>query len=335
MDMHLHVAGLGYGNSGCFIGKELSSSYKKYIYLMAFGVTEKELKEKGDQILIEKVSSMVSQSRFTDSAIILAMDGYFEKDGSMNHEKTQVYIPNDYIRSEVIKYPNLLYGASIHPYRENALELLVEAKKSGAALIKWIPSIMNIDPSDQSLVPFYEKMKELGLPLLTHAGQESAFGYANDSFGDPLKLTLPLDIGVQVIAAHVATTGKIDGEEMIDRLLPLFNKYSNLFVDISSLTQANKLTYLDKGLLNSRIYDRALHGSDWPLQLFPLVSPWYFPHKLSFWDMHYINSEKNPLDRDILLKFALGLPESVFSNTSKLLYKMRKAELSGHQLQDN
>jgi uncharacterized protein len=331
-DMHVHVAGIGYGDSGCFVGEELFSSYKKHIYLTAFGVSENELKTHGDRILVEKTSNMVSESRFVTSAVILALDGYHESDGTMNHKKTQIYVPNDYIQKETSRYDNLLYGASIHPYRKDAIEQLQKAKQNGAVLVKWIPSIMNIDPSDRRLIPFYEEMKRLQIPLLSHAGQEKSFAHADDRLCDPEKLTLPLDLGVTVIAAHIATTGTIDGEEMIDRLLPLFNRYSNLYADISSLTQINKLAYVDKGLLNGSIFNRVLYGSDWPLQFFPLVSAWYFPHKLSFWNMHYINSEANPLDRDILLKFALGVPEKVFENYHKIL---PADSVTNHQKMEN
>lgn len=318
-DMHVHIAGLGYGDSGCFVGNSLASSFKKPVYLKAFNVSEEELKAFGDQILVKKVSNMVSESRFVESAVILAMDGYFEKTGAMNQDKTQIFVPNKYVLEETKKYSNLLYGASINPYRKDAIELLHEAKKDGAVLVKWIPSIMNIDPSDPILIPFYKTLTSLDLPLLTHAGQERSFAHADDTLGDPKRLELPLSLGVRIIAAHIATTGQIEEQEMIDRLLPLFSKYPNLFADFSSLTQINKLSYLDQGLLNINLHDRILYGSDWPLQFFPLVSPWYFPTRLSIRNMHYINSQNNSLDRDVLLKFALGVPERSFGNTKRIL----------------
>ena len=84
---------------------------------------------------------------------------------------------------------------------------------------------MYIDPGDERIVPFYERMIALDLPLLTHAGNERSFAHANDDYGDPLRLRLPLEVGVTVIAAHVATTGSIDGERNFDRLLPLFIEF--------------------------------------------------------------------------------------------------------------
>ena len=89
---------------------------------------------------------------------------------------------------------------------------------------------------------------ELDLPLLVHVGQERSFSGAQDELGDPLRLKLALDVGVTVIAAHIATTGKNAGEGNFERLLPLFEQYGNLYTEISSLTQLNKLGYLYSAL---------------------------------------------------------------------------------------
>ena len=47
--------------------------------------------------------------------------------------------------------------------------------RQGAILIKWIPNIMYIDPSDEKFIPFYKRLAELNIPLLTHTGMEKVF----------------------------------------------------------------------------------------------------------------------------------------------------------------
>ena len=325
IDMHVHVAGFGYGGSGCFINPTLSQGYKSYFYLRAFGVSETELKTHGDQVLVEKLSNRIAESSYTAKAVILALDGVFDKQGVMKRKRTQVYVPNSFVKEQADKYDNLLYGASINPYRKDAIEQLRKAKEDGAVLIKWIPNIMHIDPADTKLIPFYKEMIALNMPLLTHAGQERSFSSSIDEYGDPVRLKLPLVLGVKVIAAHVATTGQVDGQEMIDRLLPFFEKYSNLYTDISSLTQINKLNYLDKGLLNTDLSKRMLYGSDWPLQFFPLVTPWTHVLRLRLADIQYIASRDNVFDRDLLLKHALGVPLEVFEQNESILGISAKA----------
>lgn len=319
LDMHLHIAGLGYGGSGCFVSDELNKSYKKFFYLRAFGVSESDLRRHGDAYVVDQASELVRSSKYIDKAVVLAMDGVYDDDGTFRREKTQVFIPNEFVRDQVKKHDTLIYGASINPNRRDAIEQLRQAKEDGAVLVKWIPSIMHIDPADERFIPFYQTLRELDLPLLTHAGQERSFAHALDEYGDPQRLELPLSLGVNVIAAHIATTGTIEGEEMIDRLLPLFKKFPNLLTDISSLTQINKLAYVEQGLLNQTLTARMLYGSDWPLQFFPLVSAWYHLPRLRLADIQYIQSHSNVLDRDYLLKRALGVPESVFGQSAAFL----------------
>lgn len=310
IDYHCHVAGIGYG-SGCFISKKLLHSYKFIYYLRALGVTKKELKEFGDSLVIERLSRKILDSKYVSHAVVLAMDGVV-RDGELDMEQTEMYIPNDYLLEELKKYPNLLFGASINPFKSDSLKLLEWVKENGAVLIKWIPSIMQVDPSNKKIVSFYEKMVELDLPLLTHTGQERSFTGAHDHFCDPLKIELPLKIGVKVIAAHIATTGKSEGQDNFERILSLFDKYPNLYADISSLTQINKLGYLKKALKVACLKNRLIYGTDWPLQSFPVVSPfWHFKH-LSLKQMFEISKIENKWDRDVLLKKALGVSDDIF-----------------------
>ncbi len=319
IDAHVHTAGIGAGGSGAFISQPLREGYKFGFYLDAFGVTLEELEREGDQIIISRLASGIEASTQVSRAVVLALDGVVDAAGALDVERTQVYVPNDFVAAEVRKHKPLLFGASINPYRRDALEQLEWAKANGAVLIKWIPGIMDIDPGDKSLSPFYRRMRALDLPLLTHGGQERAFGESNDALGDPRRLTLPLDLGVTVIVAHIASTGEIDGEDNFDRLLPMFASYPNLYADISSLTQINKRGYLFTALVQPELHKRLVYGSDWPLQFFPLVSPWYQWPRLPLAALYEITKIENKWDRDIALKKAMGVPLDVFFRSSNLL----------------
>lgn len=315
IDWHVHVAGLGYGGSGCFINEKMRGSLRYQFYLRVMDVTEAELKTGGDRIIFKMLDEKIRGSTYIDQAVILALDGVIDGDGNVDKLRTQVYVPNDYVAEETARYDTLLFGASINPNRPDAIERLERAAFQGAVLIKWIPSIMDIDPADERFTAFYRRMAELNMPLLTHAGKERSFAEARDELADPLRLELPLKLGVTVIAAHIATTGKSGGQKNFERLLPLFDKYTNLYTDISSLTQINKLGYLVQALQRSRLIDRMLYGSDWPLQFFPLVSPWYHIRHISLQKAWRITGIKNQWDRDVLLKDAMGVPHSVFEKT--------------------
>ncbi len=312
IDFHAHVAGLGYGNSGCFISDEMRNNFRFKFYLMAMGTSLKELEREGDQVIFKKISDAVAQSKVVDKTVILSLDGVIDDKGDLDKTRTQIYVPNEYVHAQTQRYPNLLYAASINPYRKDAIERLVQAKAQGAVLVKWIPSIMYIDPADPAIIPFYTKMAELNIPLLTHTGMEKAFSHAKDELADPRRLALPLSLGVNVIAAHIATTGESDGEENFERILPMFKQYPNLYGDISSLTQINKLGYVKKILAHTELEGRLIYGTDWPLQFFPLISPWYHLDEISVSQAFAISRIKNQWDRDVALKIGMGLDKKVF-----------------------
>ncbi|MCW5556791.1 MAG: amidohydrolase family protein [Verrucomicrobiae bacterium] len=320
VDLHVHTAGIGSGGSGCFVSKDLQQSYKFGIYLEAFGVTREEIARDGDALLIRRVSERLSESTQVAAAVILALDGAVDPPtGELDLEKTEVYVPNEFVARETARTTNLWFGASINPHRRDALERLDRAAAEGAVLVKWIPSIMQIDPAEERWIPFYDRMKAHGLPLLSHTGRERSFTHADDTLSDPERLRLPLSRGVVVIAAHVASTGSNEGEPDIERLARLMAEFPNLYADISSLTQANKLAYLRPALTRPEFAGRLCQGSDFPLMNTALVSPWYFPLDLTTRQMETLAAIGNPWDRDVALKQALGVPPDVFQRTGTLL----------------
>ncbi len=324
LDMHVHVAGIGVG-SDCAISKSLLDNWRYDLYLKAFNTSKQELKERGDSVVIDRIAESLARSQHVDGALLLALDKVYDKvTGKPDESLTEVYIPNDFVKKGCSHHPSLFYGASVNPYRPDWQEELRQAAADKAVLIKWLPAIQHIDPSDQGIIPFYRMLAELNLPLLVHTGAERSFSSSHDGLGDPCLLRLALEQGVTVIAAHVATTGKKDGEEYIDRLLPMLTKYDNLYTDISSLTQLNKVHYVSKVLQHKNLFNKFLFGSDFPLTNsglgpFKLVSPWYFLPRLSMKKAYALSRVENVWDRDLLLKEALGFPAHCFMRPAELL----------------
>jgi predicted TIM-barrel fold metal-dependent hydrolase len=318
LDLHCHTAGIGAGGSGCFVSRELERSYKFGIYLKAFGVTREQLAQQGDALIIRRISEQLSGSTRVGAAIILALDGVVNDAGELDRERTQVFVPNEFVAAETAKFTNLLWGASINPYRKDALVRLDWAAAHGAKLVKWIPSTMHIDPADERLAPFYQRLVELRLPLLCHAGQERSFVDARDELADPVRLELPLKLGVTVIAAHIASTGANAGERDTDRLARMMAAHTNLYSEISSLTQINKPGYLREALTRPEFRGRLLYGTDFPLINTALVSPWFYPLNLTRAKMAKLAAIQNPWDRDVELKCALGVPPEIFVRAESL-----------------
>lgn len=319
IDIHCHAAGIGAGHSGCFISPAMRRSWKFHIYLRAFGVRERELMEQGDQLIIARLSELLAKSEKVHKAVVLALDGVIDQAGNLDMARTEAFIPNEFIAEAASRHDNILFGASINPYRQDAVERLHHAVAQGAVLLKWLPSIQGIDPADARLIPFYECLRDQGLPLLTHTGEEESFTYKQDHLGDPERLRLPLQLGVTVIAAHAASNGRNYGEANFNRFLRLCSEFPNLYGDVSALTQLNRLPHLPRLLEHRELHGRLLYGTDMPLLRTLIVTPLAYAYRLSPRKLLAISRIRNPWDQDVALKEALGLPENVLTNATGIL----------------
>ncbi len=317
IDMHCHIAGIGAGGSGCWISPRMQNNFRFKIYLHSFGVTKQELMEKGDGLVGDRMAASLTQSKYVHQAVVLALDGVVDGAGNLDTNRSEVYVPDEFVADVCARHTNLWFGASVNPYRPDALARLDWAKAHGAVLVKWIPPVMAINPDDPKLIPFYKKMVELKLPLLSHTGEEHSFSRAAANFGDPEKLRLPLSLGVTVVAAHIASSANYGGERGPDRLARLMREYPNLYTDISALTQINKSGYLKESLMKPEFAGRLVYGTDFPLINTALVSPWYSFH-LSLRQKWEIWRTKNPWDRDVLMKHYLGVPTETFARPAKM-----------------
>jgi predicted TIM-barrel fold metal-dependent hydrolase len=319
LDMHCHTAGFGAGGSGARVSQALRKSWKFKLYLKIFGTSEEEINEKGDEIVMDVIVRQVEKSQFIDDVVILAMDAPYDGEGNLVEDQIEAYVPNRFVGEAVKTKKGLHFGASVHPNRKDALEELEWSKENGAIFVKWLPNIQGIDPSDEKFRDYYLKMVELNLPLLTHVGDEDSFSRTDNTLGDPKLLKLPLECGVRIIAAHVASSGEREGVENIERLLEMMPNFSNLYADISTLTQMNRSKYLHQVLNDERLKGRLMYGTDYPLTNTPLVTALQFPLRLTIREIVDIVLTKNSWDRDVKLKAALGCPKEVFELSRSFL----------------
>jgi hypothetical protein len=317
--MHCHTAGFGAGGSGARVSKALRESWKFKLYLKIFGTSEEEVSQKGDEIIMDVIVKQIAKSQFIDDVVILAMDAPYDVEGNLVEDQLEVYVPNRFVGESVKSRKGLHFGSSVHPNRKDALKELEWSKKNGAIFVKWLPNIQGIDPSDERYRDYYLKMAELDLPLLTHVGDEDSFSRTDNTLGDPKLLKLPLECGVQIIAAHVASSGEREGVENIERLLEMMPEFPNLYADISTLTQMNRSRYLPQVLSDERLKGRLMYGTDYPLTNTPFVTALQFPLRLTIREMADIVLTKNSWDRDVKLKAALGCPKEVFELSRSLL----------------
>jgi mannonate dehydratase len=142
---------------------------------------------------------------------------------------------------------------------------------------------MGIDPSSPKCDPFYQKLHDLNLPIISHTGRESAVQGGDQTFGNPLKMRRALDAGVRVVLAHCASDGEdedLDNDNKSVKSFELFTRlmdtpaYNGLvFGDISATNLFNHAWVLKPLLERQDWHTRLLNGTDYPLPaILPLIS---------------------------------------------------------------
>lgn len=293
IDYHLHMVGLGDGTpciveekSSIFLNpKRLSFLHPLWkistgIFMDASGISSME---NANVEYAYRLLDLVRHFRGKGKFHIFAMDGYHEEDGTLNIDKTDLMVPNQYI-IDIAYCLNGKLGikrfvpiASIHPYRKDAIAELEKYAKKGVRFLKWLPNTMNIDPSKESIIPFYKKMAELGVTLISHTGDESVLSAHGDlqKYGNPLLLKNALDNGVRVIMAHSGRDGyNMDDSgarrlnfDLFMEMMAIPEYKGRLFGELSAFLIRGKrnIEYLKRILNDKTLSGRMVNGSDYPI----------------------------------------------------------------------
>lgn len=321
IDIHTHVFSLDPDRTGCFLSeasqKRLTGRYLRW----KNGIRADDPVERAEAILQAGWLALLRETRHVDQIVILAHDAVYARNGDLLPQKTHFYIPNTYVLNLADEDPQLLAGASIHPYRDDALDELDRVVQEGAVLIKWLPNTQGFDPMDRANVPFLKKLAEYRIPLLCHTGPEFALKPLNQSLGDPHRLRLALEEGVTVIAAHGGGFGWLPGSGF-GKFVNMLLEYPNFYTDLSALTLPPRSRFLTALLDRPEVHSKLVQGSDYPLP----VSPWPFIHRIPFKEMRLLSRIKSPFDRDLLIKRALGFPEVVFQQAARLIGLRKKKD---------
>jgi predicted TIM-barrel fold metal-dependent hydrolase len=282
VDHHVHIAGLGSNGSKAFVNAKMRTwkhpfhRLKFKIYMSSAGVEDEH---RADAQFFHRLTDLVQNIPTHGKHRLLGFDKNYRPDGSVNLEKTEFYVPNEYVFKLCEQRPDLFVpNISVNPYRPDAIGELEKWARRGARVVKWLPNAMGIDPSDPRCDPFYQRMKELDLILLSHGGEEKAVEAEEDQkLGNPLLLRRPLDHGVKVIVAHCAGLGTNEDLDSPDRAqvhnFDLFlrlmddKRYEGLvFGEVSAMTQFNRVGKpLTTILQREDLHERLVNGSDYPL----------------------------------------------------------------------
>ncbi len=282
-DMHVHLMGNGRSDSGIYLDPAFEGGWSPASRLRhtffrnaaCVGGEEKLMDEEVVARLVQLADGLPQGAKL----VLLAFDFTYDEGGKKRPDLTTFSIPDAYARRVANAHPDRFeWICSVHPYREDAVQALTQAKAGGARAVKWLPPTMGIDLANPKCGPFYDALARLDLPLLVHMGEEQAVpGAGRHDLANPLQVRKPLDRGVRVIVAHCASLGKSpdldsnSGEDvsnfaLFSRLMSERRYEGRLFGDISAVTQANRKGILPQLLAKQRDWDgRLLNGSDYPL----------------------------------------------------------------------
>jgi uncharacterized protein len=334
IDVHVHIMGPGDSGKGCKMSKEFIFGTTFASMLSVFRTTPFDVT---DEMIKEMLVNMVDTSEMLDYAVLHSIDGVYKNARYLEHE-SQLVVSNDYVIDIARTHKRVLFGASVHPYRE-AKEMMDEAKRcidEGAVLFNWLPSSQQIDPEDDRCIPFYLCLAREGIPLLCHAGMEFATWKTrvkNYQYNDPKKLKRALDIGVKVIAApcglsHNGSLLYADGRyfaDIIEILRVAEKKKWEFYVDISALRNPAKMPYLgkiktqiDRGMINPA---RFLYGSDFPMPMTDVLMQGIPVNINELLD--YMRGRENLLDHNVGVFRDYDIPGSLFTNAWNVLRRVK------------
>lgn len=317
IDMHVHLVGNGRQGSGCWLRvrgwwhKPLANFMLGHI-----GLRHTELQaEDFDRIYVEHLLQQVRESSLS-KLVLLAQDWVYDENGKKLEGAGSFYVPNDYLLKLTNEHEEFLPAVSIHPARPDALDELERCLAGGAAMLKLLPNCHNVNCNDKRYTKFWERMAQAGLPLLAHTGGEHTVPVVNEAYSDPRTMTLPLECGVKVVAAHCATKSGLGDSEYFHIFCEMLEKYPTLYGDSSALATLNRCAHLTK-CLRPGLSERILHGSDFPVPI--------FGHRLALRgelkseDFKRCQAIKNVIERDYQIKRALGFPDHHFTQVWSVL----------------
>lgn len=334
VDFHTHVIAIGTSVKDAFVNSQMRGgiNLERLKFLIYASAADVKNIDNTDQEYLNRLVRLARGDKRQGKYRILAFDQHYKADGTVDLNKTNMYVPNEYVVELARQYADVFVPViSLHPYRRDAIEELDKWAKTGVKYIKWLPNAMGMDPASKAIEPFYRKMKEHNMILLSHSGEEQAVEADEDQeLGNPLRLRPPLDMGIRVIVAHAASLGscadldkgheknakKADCFDLFLRLMDEAKYRGLLFGEVSAMLQFNRMPGPFSTLLKRQdLHSRLVNGSDYPLPAInalirtrSLASAGFITHD----ERSALNEiyDYNPLLFDFVLKRTMRHPET-------------------------
>jgi uncharacterized protein len=301
LDIHIHLFGVGDGQSGCRLSKTVTEAPRFQFLTKMLRLPQRA--RTLDEGYVLALAETLQQSGL-QKGVILAQDAVYDRSGKPDWARTHFYVPNDYLFQVVARYPQwMIPCVSINPDRADAIEELDRSAEKGARILKIHPPIQGVDIADKKHTRFFQRSAALKMIVMVHTGHEHSAPIVDVNLANPRRLTLALDQGCTVVACHCGTGRPDDRPDMLPDFLAMTRKHKNLWGDTSVLGGLGRAEAFLRLLADQPVRDRLLHGSDFP---FPAV-PASFADRIGMVEALRLQTIANPLQQDLALKEALGI----------------------------
>ncbi|WP_439630001.1 amidohydrolase family protein [Gemmata sp.] len=250
-----------------------------------------------------------------DAAVGLAFDAVYAEDGRLDDANTHLYVTNGYAAELARRHPKVLFGASVHPYRPDALAELDRCVAAGAVLVKWLPLVQGMDPASERCLPFYEALAHHRVPLLCHTGGELSLPQRFPQYASPELLLPALRCGVTVIAAHCGTRSTPLGTDYLPTFVRMAKEHERLYGDTAALDNPSRSYAFPVLLGDAGVRRKVVHGSDWPIPSVPTLKA----GAGTALRLLVTEGNGNWVRRDVLAKRAVGFDDDYFHRAADVL----------------
>ena len=317
IDCHVHVSAFtaGRGRMSPHVLRTLPFRFMRWRlgFTGADATTEEQVATRMAHAIAEARATDAGGAPVLDAAVVLAFDAVYTHDGRVDEANTHLHVENDYAAELARRIPGALFGASVHPYRRDAVAELERCIADGAVLLKWLPITQGIDPTDRRCHALYEVLAHHGVPLLSHTGGERTLPNVSPGVASPLLLEPALARGVKVIAAHCGTRSAPSEQCHLADFVRMAHEHEHLYGDTAALCLPTRdyafPTILDDPLVRARL----VHGSDWP------VVPLPNPQHVGWWRALGFLGDRNWIRRDVRIKRALGFGDDYWERAAGVL----------------
>jgi uncharacterized protein len=301
LDIHVHLFGAGDNGSGCRLSKATSEGLA-----MKYLAGRLHLRKRAatlDQAYVLALAEQIEQSGL-DKAVVLAQDAVYDSSGQPDWERTQFYVPNDYLFQVVARNSRrMIPCVSINPQRADALAELDRCGAKGARLLKIHPPTQGVDIADRKYSKFFRRCAELKIRVMVHTGHEHSAPILDVALADPRRLALALDQGCTVIACHCGTGWRKDRPDMLPAFLEMIGKHTDLWGDTAVLGSAGRVRDFQRLLADPAARQRLLHGSDFPFPAMPIA----FAGAIGLKKAVALQTVENWIQQDLALKEAMEI----------------------------